>query len=114
MVDPEDLNLFLITDDVDAAVADVLHFYRVYHSMRYVGDDLVLRLERRLSDATLARLNSEFGAVARDGRIVQCGPLEAEQGEYPEKNRLKLHFDRKSFGRLRRMVDLINNEPDAA
>ena len=37
-----------MTDRVEEAVDEILHFYREYHSMRYVGDQLVLRLTTRL------------------------------------------------------------------
>jgi hypothetical protein len=71
----------------------------------------VLRLRRRVSAETLQRLNDEFAAeILNSGRIEQCDPLAAEQGEYPDLPRLKLNFDRKSFGLLRRMVDQINLE----
>ena len=46
MISPADLALFKVTDSVDEAVDEVLRFYRVYHSMRYVRGDLVLRLQR--------------------------------------------------------------------
>jgi uncharacterized protein (TIGR00730 family) len=44
LISPADMALFRVTDDVGAAAAEVLDFYRVYHSMRYVGPDLMLRL----------------------------------------------------------------------
>src|SRR5215471_9384687 len=36
MISDYDLHLFKVTNSVDEAVAEVLGFYRVYHSMRYV------------------------------------------------------------------------------
>src|SRR5262249_60480698 len=36
MISPEDMALFKVTDSVEEAVAEVVDFYRVYHSMRYV------------------------------------------------------------------------------
>jgi uncharacterized protein (TIGR00730 family) len=112
MIGPEDMDLFRITDDVDTAVRAVRHFYHVYHSMRYVGDDLVLRLERSLSAATLEQLNDGFAGILTGGRIEQTAALPDEEGEYPDKPRLKLRFDRKSYGRLRRLLDIVNDEPE--
>lgn len=111
MISEQDMHLFRITDDADVAVREVLRFYRVYHSMRYVGEELVLRLQRRLSDATLERLNDEFGEIVAAGAIEQCAMLPAEGGELPELPRVKLRFDRKSCGLLRRCIDVINEEP---
>lgn len=113
MINEQDMNLFRIVDSVDAAVDEVMRFYSVFHSSRYVGDDLVIRLERGLSGETLERLNDEYRDLAGKGRIEACPPLAAERGEFPEKPRLKLRFDKRSFGRLRLMVDLINAEPES-
>ena len=47
MISPEDVSLYRVTDSVADAVAEVTNFYRMYHSMRYVKNDLVLRLHLR-------------------------------------------------------------------
>jgi hypothetical protein len=112
MISDQDMYLFRITDDVDAAVREVVQFYRVYHSMRYVGEDLVLRILRPLAEATVQRLNQEFGRIVTAGRIEQCPALPAEDGEYPDLPRIKLRFDRHNCGWLRRCIDLINQEPE--
>lgn len=114
MISPEDENLFRITDDVGEAVAEVQRFYRVYHSMRYVADELVLRLNRPLSAETLEGLNDMFAArVLKEGRIVASAALAGENGELPELPRLRMQFDKKSYGGLRQLIDVINREPTA-
>lgn len=110
MISEQDLSLFRITDDVEKAAREVETFYRVYHSMRYVNDDLILRLNQPLAPATVAELNAEYSDILERGEIQQVGPLPEERDEYPDKTRLKLRFDRQSFGRLRRCVDRINQE----
>ncbi len=112
MISPQDLHLFRITDDVDVAVRELTQFYRVYHSMRYVGEDLVLRLHRPISPATLERLNDEFAPLISSGPITPCELLPAEGGEFPTLTRLRLRFDRKSCGLLRRCIDAINLDPE--
>ncbi len=112
MINDEDMHLFKITDDADVAAREVLRYYRVYHSMRYVGDELILRLRRRISEATLARINAEFAAILATGQIEQCAILPAENGEFPALPRLKLHFDRKSLGLLRRCIDVVNGDDE--
>ena len=111
MISEQDMDLFTITDNVDTAVRVVCDFYRVYHSMRYVDDELILRLERPISDQCLARLNDEFSDILTNGMIEQCQALTAEEGEYPGKTRLKLWFDRRSVGRLRQLIDIVNEGP---
>jgi uncharacterized protein (TIGR00730 family) len=111
MITEQDMNLFFITDDVNKGVANVVRFYRVYHSSRYVDDDLVLRLHGPVSAETLEQINDEYaGKILEGGKIEQCGPLDAERGEYPELSRLKMRFDKRSFGLLRRMIDVVNRE----
>jgi uncharacterized protein (TIGR00730 family) len=109
MIDPEDMNLFKITDDVNAAVEEIIGFYRRYHSMRYVGPDLVLRLGSPLPAEAVETLNAAYSAILISGRIEQCpGPLEGEQDEYPGLSRLVLRFNRCHHGTLRRMINDIN------
>lgn len=112
MIGEEDLDLFFVTRDVKAAVREIVDFYRVHHSNRYVGRDLVIRLERRLPDETVEALNDEFAnGILVSGRIEQGGPLPEEENEYPEKPRLRFHFNKRSFGLLRRMINRINAAP---
>lgn len=109
MINAEDMSLFKVTDSIAEAVEEIVRFYRVFHSMRYVGDDLVLRLNAPIGDALLARLNDEFvPGLATGGAIVRSAPLPPEADDHPEKPRLVLRFNKKSFGLLRRMIDTIN------
>jgi uncharacterized protein (TIGR00730 family) len=108
MISAEDTGLFRITEDLDGAVSEILDFYRVYHSQRYVGKNLVFRLRRALSGETLADLNERFGDIL-DGRADQAmGPLKTENGEFPDLPRLVLPFNRASFSRVRQVIDFVN------
>jgi uncharacterized protein (TIGR00730 family) len=113
LISEYDLNLFKVTTSVDEAVEEVLRFYRVYHSMRYVRGDLVLRLQRPLSEATLARLRDEFRDIVKAGTLEQTGalPEEANEPNLAGMPRLRFRFDRHRLGRLRQLVDAINEEP---
>jgi len=112
MISPADTALYRITDNVDDAVNEILGFYRVYHSMRYVGGDLVLRLHRALAPALLERIRSEFADIVQRGTFEQMGalPAEANDTHVADLPRLRFRFDRHSLGRLRMMIDLINKE----
>ena len=110
MIDPEDLNLFTITDDAEEAVREILRFYRRYHSSRFVADDLVIRLSSPLDDATVDRFNSEFADVLERGKIQALdAPLPEEDGVFPDLPRLRLTLDRRRFARLRMLVNAIND-----
>jgi uncharacterized protein (TIGR00730 family) len=110
MIDPDDLSLFRITDDVESAVTEIEQFYRVYHSTRWVGDQLVVRLTKEPSEELLAELSEEFSSVL-------IGPLqrvEASKGEIrdddvPTLPRIALRYDQTRVGVLRKLVDALND-----
>jgi uncharacterized protein (TIGR00730 family) len=110
LISPNDLHLFKLTDNLDEAVAEVLDFYRVYHSMRYVRRDLVLRLQKPLSDELLERVRDEFKDILKAGTFEQSGPLpeEADEPDLAGLTRLRFCFDRHQLGRLRLLINLIN------
>lgn len=112
MISPDDLSLFKVTDNLDEAVAETLNFYRVYHSMRYVREKLVMRLRSRPSDELLERLRDEYHDILADGTIELSAalPPERDEPELLEMPRLVMHFSRRNYGRLRRMIDTINRE----
>ncbi len=109
MISPEDMHLVRITDDVEAAVQEILRFYSRYHSMRFVKDVLVLRMNSPISDEQLAGLNDGFADLLKSGRIERTPHvLPGEHGQFPDKPRLVLAFNRKSYGRLRLLINAIN------
>jgi hypothetical protein len=110
MVAPQDVNLFTVTDDVERAVREITGFYRIYHSLRYVRDVLVLRLTAPVSAGKLETLNQEFADILVDGRILPHEPFpeEANEPEIAHLPRLALHFDRHHYSRLRALIDRIN------
>jgi uncharacterized protein (TIGR00730 family) len=112
LISPADLALFKVTDSLEEAVTEVLTFYRVYHSMRYVKGGLVLRLLHPLSDALLGQIRSEFKDILAAGTFEQVPalPEEANDTHVADMPRLYFRFDRRSLGRLRMLIDLINRE----
>ncbi|MDB5310728.1 MAG: hypothetical protein JWO38_4930 [Gemmataceae bacterium] len=111
-ISPADRALFRVTDSVEQAVEEVTGFYRVYHSMRYVRGHLLLRLRARLSEPLLARIERSFADILSGGHFEQVGALPEEANEPTLANlpRLKFRFDRHAAGRLRQLIDLINQE----
>ncbi len=109
-VSEEDMGLFRVTDNVETAVDEVIGFYRNYHSSRYVGDRLIVRLQHPVTDALLEKLNHGFPEILSRGKIERVAvlPEEADEPELAQMARISLCFNRKNFGRLRRMIDAIN------
>jgi uncharacterized protein (TIGR00730 family) len=110
MISPSDLSLYKVTSSVDEACEEIETFYRRYHSMRYVRDRLIIRLESPLRDSEIEILNEEFGDLLKSGEIEPTTVLPQETDRtIAHLPRLKLHFRRRAFGRLRQLVDRINS-----
>jgi len=92
------------------AIAEIVQFYRNYHSYRWVGSRIVFRLKTKLTEAGVARLNTNFADLIAEGQIVQGGPLPEEKNEpeIAELPRLILAPYRRNFGRFRKLIDAIN------
>jgi uncharacterized protein (TIGR00730 family) len=110
MISPEDLHLFKLTDSFKEARDEVLQFFRVYHSMRYVKQQLVLRLREPLHALLLDAINAEFVDMLTEGQFEQRDalPLERDEADLAHFPRLVFHFNRRNFGRLRLLIDAIN------
>jgi hypothetical protein len=108
LIDAEDTSLFRIVDTPDEAVAEITNFYRVYHSARIVGDDLVLRLTRPIQPAQITDLQDKFADILKGRARLGPGPVPQELSEFPQLSRLILPFDHRSFGRLRQLIDFVN------
>ncbi len=108
LISATDVHLFRITDAVETAVTEILGFYRNFRSARYVGDDLLFRIQRPLSPEMLSALHIDYADIL-EGPITQFkGPLPAEGEEWPDLWRLVIPFNRSQHGRLRQLIDAIN------
>ena len=112
MISPEDRRLYCITESINQTVDELTRFYRVYHSMRYVRGRAVIRLGAELSARKLDRLNDEFADILVEGEFVQGEALPEEKTEADLKKlpRLVFAFNRRSLGRLRMLIDAINED----
>jgi uncharacterized protein (TIGR00730 family) len=108
-VDEDDLFLYRRVDDAAAAVEEIEAFYRNYHSQRIVRGRLIVRVKVAPDPETLQRLSEEFGDILR-GRIdvVRSSREELEDNDVPDLPRLLVPFDRQHAGRLRQLIDRLN------
>jgi uncharacterized protein (TIGR00730 family) len=107
-----DFALFERVCSVDAAVEKIKHFYRRYHSIRYVNDQLVIRLSSQLSPDDIRKLTDQFhDIILPGGSIAASGALEAEMDDADVIHlpRLVIDFNRTGFGRLMSLIDAIND-----
>ncbi len=110
-IEDSDFSLFERADSVDAAIELINHFYSRYHSMRYVNGKLVVRLASAPDPGLIKKLKDRFtDLLTSPGAIELSGPLPAEDDE-PELAhlpRIVMDFNRRDFGRLRSLIDVIN------
>jgi uncharacterized protein (TIGR00730 family) len=108
LIDGGDTTFYRIADGVEEAVRQITGFYRIFQSSRIVGDNLVFRLTRALTDREMLQLQRRFEDILK-GRLDQSpGPVPQELNECPELPRLIIPFNRSSYSRLRRLIDEIN------
>src|SRR5262249_55077438 len=107
----EDFSFFKITRTVREAVAEILHFYKIYHSARWVRERFVIRMNRRLSNEAIVNLNKQFADILRKDEIVQGAALPQERNEPEIWNLPRLIFTpfRNRFGRFRQLIDAVNS-----
>jgi uncharacterized protein (TIGR00730 family) len=112
-VSPEDRCLYVCTDEISVAVEEIMKFYRVYHSQRFVGGRLILRLRAMPDDTALKQLSEDFADILTQGTIepLSCSAEELRDDDVPELPRIGLWFDRMSYGRLRQLIDRLNELP---
>lgn len=110
LISKTDFALFKVTDDVEDAVKEITDFYKNFHSYRYVGDKLVIRVQRALCETGFQKLAKEFTDIVKSGNIQQSAALPEESNEKALLNlpRVVLRHHRKDFGRLRQFIDALN------
>jgi len=112
LISGEDFSLFTITRDPAEAVAIIDDFYRVYHSIRYVYNTLVIRLNRSLNAEQVDTLEEEFPQILEPGsrlRLTEALPEEKDQPDILHLPRLALEFNHSSYGLLKAFIRRINS-----
>lgn len=110
-INETDLDLFLVTDSIDAAVDEVTGFYANYHSQRFVDGRLVLRTQTVVDDALLAALNAEFADIVVDGAMerTDATPAEVADDDVVHLPRIVFRFNRHGWARLRLLINRLNH-----
>ncbi len=110
LISPDDFNLIHSCESVECAVEHITHFYSNFHSYRWFGPSLIVRLQHVLSADKIARMHAEFGDMLVSGTFDQCAALPGENNE-PEiahLPRLVFQSRKRNFGRLRLVLDAVN------
>jgi hypothetical protein len=110
LVAPTDTHLYFTTDSCAEACREIERFYTNYDSIRYVGNQAIIRLRSAPTDEQLAALNAEFAHLVSAGRIERTDPLtvEVRQNDRTHLARIRFQFAKHKYGDLRAMIDVLN------
>ena len=112
-ISSEDFSLFERVESPTEAVRRIDHFYSRFHSLRYVADKLVIRMNQTLGPEALEKMQRTFMDILVPGGTMTlsgCLPEEVNEHAISHLPRLVVDFNRKSFGRRRRLIDTINGD----
>lgn len=111
LISTDDMCLVKVAHTVEEAVDEVCGFYRSYHSMRFVGDQLVFRLSREVGDEELAALSEEFAPMIVAGGIERVAATKAEvrDDDHVDLPRIAFEFDKHKWSMLRMLIDRLND-----
>lgn len=110
LVSPGDTGLYRITDSCADACSIIEDFYSNYHSLRFVGDRMVLRIRTSPSDTQLAELNERFAHLCSTGTIERADPsrVERRDDDHVDLPRISLDFTKHGYGDVIAMIGQIN------
>lgn len=108
-INESDLALLRVATTPQEAVEEIERFYSNYRSARFIGERLVLRIERAPDARTLAYLNGTFGDLLERGAIEVVEPLppELRDEDSLEYKRVAL-YPKHAYGRIRQLIDELN------
>ncbi len=111
LVNESDARLYLVTESCERACEEIERFYANYDSIRYVGNQAVIRLRHAPTDEQLAVLNERFASLVSAGRIERAAasPIEVRQRDHEELPRLRFEFARHRYSDLRALIDVVNS-----
>jgi uncharacterized protein (TIGR00730 family) len=110
LISPDDLSLYRITDSTDEAVKIIRRFYRNFQSTRFVKDLFITRLKHAPTESALAAMNEDFADIIVEGKIqnIKPTPEEIEHNDHLDSARIAFNFNRRDYGRLRQLIDVLN------
>ncbi len=105
-ISEEDLHFLNISHSKEEALKYIDSFYSIYHSIHYVDETCIIRLNKALSPETQHILSAEFKDMIKVGTLEQLSAkdLPEEAKRYPEKIFLRFEFEKKEFGNICKLI----------
>lgn len=110
LISMSDLSLYKVCETASDAVAEIDNFYLVFHSIRFVGKFLIIRMHKQLSESHLNSMQADFAHLRKNGLFEFCEPTaqEIHTNDNLDKFRIKFEFVRNDLGGLRSLINRIN------
>jgi uncharacterized protein (TIGR00730 family) len=110
LVSPGDTGLYSITDSCDEACAIIEQFYVNYHSIRFVGNQLVIRMVHGPEDDQLRSVAERFAHLCATGTIDRSDATRAERRDDDGVDLARIAFDftKHGYGDLISLIREIN------
>ena len=110
LISASDLALYKVCETTSAAVAEIDDFYRIFHSIRFVGKYLIIRMQKQISSTHLDSMQEEFAHLRKGGLFEFCEPTtqEIHTNDNVDKPRIRFEFVRNDLGGLRSLINRIN------
>jgi uncharacterized protein (TIGR00730 family) len=111
LISPDDLNLYQITDDTDQAVKIITRFYRNFQSSRFVKELFVIRLKNAPTESAIEAMNEDFADIITgpEIKVIEATPEERADEDMVAAPRIAFGFNRRDYGRLRQLIDVLNS-----
>jgi hypothetical protein len=106
---PSDMSLFCIAHTPEEAADEIERFYSNYDSARFVGNRLVLRVQRAPDEGMLSRLNHDFADLLTEGAVEVIDPTDVEVRDNDELSLKRVAlYPNHAYGRIRELIDALN------
>lgn len=111
LVSSADTAMYTITDSCDEACRVIERFYSNYHSIRLLGDRLIVRMRQGPTGDQLAALNDRYAHLLASGSIVRADASRAERrdDDVVDLDRVAFDFTRHGYAELIAMIEDVNS-----
>ncbi|MDU8542840.1 LOG family protein [Pseudomonas syringae group sp. J248-6] len=109
---PADMKLMRLVYSADEAVEEINRFYANFHSSRWLKNKFVIRMRHALSAKALEHMQEAFADLCINENFHQHSYQGEEHDEvqFSHLTRLAFTFTGRNQGRLRELVDYINQQ----
>lgn len=111
LISAEDFSIFSISRSIDEAIEAIERFYRIFHSLRFSGERVIIRLNKELTDEQIETLFCEFPEIRKPGaEIIRSAafPEESDEPDLLQLPRISFSFDHQHYGLLIAFIGRIN------